>query len=91
MRSGPEKVLKLVAIVMGGIALMAAAIELKDAVQQERGAPSAAPVDDPLRAELARCRTLTPERLQTDTACREAWAENRKRFFDGPPQRGLKD
>lgn len=85
MRTGPEKVLKLVAIAMGGLVLLMAAIELQDAVMEERGAPVAATPDDPLRAELARCRTLTPEQIEADTACRAAWAENRRRFFDGAP------
>lgn len=89
MRTGPENVLKLVAIAMGGLVVLMAAIELRDAVKEERAAPVAATPDDPLRAELARCRTLTPEDLATDAACREAWAENRRRFFDGAPPRDL--
>jgi len=89
MRTGPERVLKFVAITMGGLVVLMAAIELHDAVREERGAPVAATPVDPLRAELARCRTLTPEDLATDTACRAAWAENRRRFFDGAPPREL--
>lgn len=89
MRTGPEKVLKVVAIAMGGLALLMVAIELQDAVKEERAAPVAATPDDPLRAELARCRTLTPDDLATDTACRAAWAENRRCFFDGASPREL--
>lgn len=89
MRTGPEKVLKLVAIAIGGLVVLMAAIELQDAVKKERALPVAETLDDPLRAELARCQTLTPEELETDTACRAAWAENRRRFFDGAPQRDL--
>ncbi|VVT24796.1 putative entry exclusion protein TrbK-alt [Rhizobium sp. EC-SD404] len=90
MRTAPEKMLKLVAIAMGGIVLLMMAIELRDAVKEERAAPVSVTPDDPLRTELARCRALAPEALETDTACRAAWAENRRRFFDGPPQ-GLED
>ncbi|MGK7755180.1 putative entry exclusion protein TrbK-alt [Roseovarius sp. C03] len=81
--------LKLVAIAMGGLVVLMAAIELQNAVKEDRTAPVAATPDDPLRAELARCRTLAPDDLKTDTACREAWAENRRRFFDGAPPRDL--
>lgn len=35
---------------------------------------------DPLRAELLRCRTLAPG--VDDLACRAAWDESRRRFFD---------
>ncbi|GLK51744.1 MULTISPECIES: putative entry exclusion protein TrbK-alt [Alphaproteobacteria] len=89
MRTGPEKVLKLIAIAMGGLVVLMAAMELQDAVKKERGTEVSVPASDPLRAELARCRALTPDELVTDTACREAWAENRRRFFDGAVPRGL--
>ncbi|WP_051631324.1 putative entry exclusion protein TrbK-alt [Afifella pfennigii] len=89
MRTGPERVLKFVAIAMGGLVVVMAAIELQDAITDERALPVAATPDEPLRAELARCRALTPDELVTDTACREAWAENRRRFFDGVPPRDL--
>jgi conjugative transfer region protein TrbK len=36
---------------------------------------------DPLAADLARCRTVTPEQLAADDTCRRVWAENRRRFF----------
>jgi conjugative transfer region protein TrbK len=31
--------------------------------------------------ELERCRTITPEELASDQACRRAWAELRQRFL----------
>ena len=37
MRTGPEKVLKLIAIAMGGLVVLMAAMELQDAVKKERG------------------------------------------------------
>lgn len=42
--------------------------------------PWAAP-NDPLAAELARCREVTPEQLVADDSCRRVWDENRRRFF----------
>jgi conjugative transfer region protein TrbK len=41
----------------------------------------AAVLVDPLAAELARCRTITPEQNAADDTCRRAWAESRRRFF----------
>lgn len=67
------------------LALVAAAIAL--AVNQSRhddndnAALPAAVLVDPLAAELARCRTITPEQNAADDTCRRAWAENRRRFF----------
>jgi len=43
--------------------------------------PSVAVLVDPLAAELARCRTITPEQNAADDSCRRAWAESRRRFF----------
>ena len=31
--------------------------------------------------ELKRCRTITPEQLASDEACRRAWVDHRRRFF----------
>lgn len=67
------------------LALAAAAIAL--AVNQSRHDDNdnavlpAAVLVDPLAAELARCRTITPEQNAADDTCRRAWAENRRRFF----------
>jgi conjugative transfer region protein TrbK len=67
------------------LALVAAAIAL--AVNQSRHDDNenavlpAAVLVDPLAAELARCRTITPEQNAADDTCRRAWAENRRRFF----------
>jgi conjugative transfer region protein TrbK len=38
-------------------------------------------VNDPLAADLARCRDVTAEQLAADDRCRRVWAENRRRFF----------
>jgi len=84
MRSRPDRVLKLIAFAMGGLVLLMAAMELGKAVKEEQADLVAPAADDPLRAELARCRDLTPEELATDTACQAAWAENRRHFFGAP-------
>ncbi|MBO6636930.1 MAG: putative entry exclusion protein TrbK-alt [Roseitalea sp.] len=83
MRAGPHMILRLIAIGMGGIAALMAAIELADSVTPPSGRVPATLEGDPLRAELMRCRTITPEELAADAACQAAWAENRRRFF-GP-------
>lgn len=84
MRSRPDRVLTLIAIAMGGLVLLMAAVELGKAVREDVAAPVMPAADDPLRAELTRCRSLTPEELATDNGCRAAWAENRRRFFSAP-------
>jgi conjugative transfer region protein TrbK len=86
MRGRPDRVLKLIACLMGGLVLIMAAMELGKALREDVGTTVMPAADDPLRAELARCRDLTPDDLATDTACQAAWAENRRRFFGAPPE-----
>lgn len=82
MAAGPNHFLRLIAFILGGLAALAAAFEFRDAVTPEQMPASVSEsVDDPLRATLWRCRTLAMEEVGTDTVCREAWAENRRRFF----------
>ncbi len=80
MKLTAETSLKGIAIAMGAIAALMAATELQRALDEE-AAPAISISDDPLRQTLQHCRTLTPEELETDIACQEAWAENRQRFF----------
>ena len=82
MRAGPAQILQLIAFGLGALAALAAAMEFADTLAPEREPESAVAVD-PLGAELARCRTLGLEEAAGDTACRQAWAEKRRRFF-GP-------
>jgi conjugative transfer region protein TrbK len=83
MRGPPDHILRLVAFGLGALAAFFAAVELANTVAPET--PAVSPVkDDPLQAELARCRSITPEDLDTDTACRAAWSEQRRRFFGLP-------
>ncbi len=87
-RESPHKRHDVVGLLLRAatLALVAAAIAL--AVNQSRrdddetaDVPSVAVLVDPLAAELARCRTITPEQNAADDSCRHAWAENRRRFF----------
>lgn len=83
MRRSPDQILRLIAFGLGGLAALFAATELANTVAPEAPVePSAG--DDPLQEELARCRTMTPEDLDTDTVCRAAWAEHRRRFLGLP-------
>ena len=85
MKLTAETTLKAIAIALGAIAALMAAMELQRALEEERAAEPAAVVsDDPLRESLQRCRTLTPEALEADTECQAAWEENRRRFFGSP-------
>lgn len=83
MRSSPAHILRLIAFGLGALAALFAAVELANTVALEAPVePSTG--DDPLQEELARCRAITPEDLDTDTACRAAWAEHRRRFLGLP-------
>ncbi len=46
-----------------------------------RDVAPAAMKNDPLAADLARCRDVTAEQIASDDTCRRVWAENRRRFF----------
>ena len=80
MAHDPQILLRAVAVIALIAAALATAVQLDRESALERSADTP-PTADPLRAELERCRTITPEDLATDTACQAAWAENRRRFF----------
>ena len=80
MARDPQILLRVIAVIALIAAALAAAVQLDRESPSERSADTP-PTGDPLRAELERCRTITPEDLATDTACQAAWAENRRRFF----------
>jgi len=80
MAHDPQILLRAVAIIALIAAALAAAVQFDRESATERSADTPS-TDDPLRVELERCRTITPEDLATDTACQAAWAENRRRFF----------
>ncbi len=80
MARDPQILMRAVAV----IALIAAALATAIQFDRERAPERSVDIrstDDPLRAELERCRKITPEHLATDTACQAAWTENRRRFF----------
>ncbi|GFE66583.1 putative entry exclusion protein TrbK-alt [Litoreibacter roseus] len=82
MKLSAETTLRGITIAMGAIAALMVAVEFQSALEAERaGEPATVVSDDPLRAMLQHCRTLTPEELETDTTCQAAWEENRRRFF----------
>ena len=80
MAHDPQILLRAVAVVALIAAALTAAVQFDRESASKRSADSPS-TDDPLRVELERCRTITPEELATDTACQAAWAENRRRFF----------
>ena len=80
MAHDPQMPLRAVAVIALIAAALATAVQLDRESATERST-DAPPTNDPLRVELERCRTITPEDLATDTACQTAWAENRRRFF----------
>ena len=70
----------LVAFGVGGLAALAAAVELTRTILPEETGHVV--TDNALRSTLARCRDLMPEDYATDTECRAAWEAARQRFFD---------
>ncbi len=80
MAHDPQILLRAVAVIALIAAALVTAVQLDRESAPERSVDTP-PTDDPLRAELERCRTINPEDLATDTACQAAWAENRRRFF----------
>lgn len=78
------KTLRLIAFGLGGLAALAAAVELGRTVLPENTGHVI--TDDALRTTLARCRDLTPEGYANDTDCRAAWEAARQRFFDLAPE-----
>ena len=73
------------AIVFVAIAITMTAIEMSRAPEPVREEPvsEVEPAGtDPLLAELRRCQALGATGAQ-DRDCLAAWAENRRRFFDG--------
>ncbi|MEM9840347.1 MAG: putative entry exclusion protein TrbK-alt [Pseudomonadota bacterium] len=82
MKLTAETTLRGIAIALGAVAALMAAMELQRALEDERAAkPTTVVSDDPLRKTLRRCRSLTPEALEADIECQAAWEENRRRFF----------
>lgn len=80
MPRDPKILLRGATIAIAIVLALTAAVQL-DGKTPVEGEVAPAATNDPLRAALVRCRTITPEDLAVDTACQAAWAENRRRFF----------
>ncbi|MDW3181507.1 putative entry exclusion protein TrbK-alt [Roseobacter sp.] len=78
------RILRLVAFGVGGLAALAAVVELTRTVLPTDTGHVVR--DNALSGTLARCRDLTPEDYATDTECRAAWKAARQRFFDLTPE-----
>ena len=71
---------------VAGVAVMvlvvaACAIKLRDDEEQASSVSPASEDPNPLAAELARCRSVTPEQKDALEACRRIWAEQRAQFL----------
>jgi len=71
---------------VAGVAVMvlvvaACAIKLRDDEEQASSASPASEDPNPLAAELARCRSVTPEQNDALEECRRVWAEQRRQFL----------
>jgi conjugative transfer region protein TrbK len=86
MQIGAPQILKAIAFTIGGLAALAAAIELGRVVMSEGTEAAATEVEaDPLHTTLARCRDPAPEDYANAADCRAAWEESRRYFFGLPP------
>jgi conjugative transfer region protein TrbK len=71
--------------IFAGVAVMvlvvaACAIKLRDQ-DQALSTSSVSQDANPLAAEVARCRTVTPEQKDALAECRRIWAEQRRQFL----------
>ena len=81
----PKLLARIGATVFVAIAITMTASEMSRAPEPAREEPFSGvePAGtDPLLAELRRCQALGAAGAE-DRACLAAWAENRRRFFDG--------
>ena len=82
----PKLLARIGAIVFVAIAITMTAIEMSrtpEPAREELLADIEPAGTDPLLAELRRCQSLGAAGAE-DRECIAAWAENRRRFFDGP-------
>lgn len=81
---GEDGVGSLLRFAAVAVVVAVAVIAIGEASRSRNAGRAVAPATathDPLAAELARCRGVTPEQLAIDDSCRRVWAENRRRFF----------
>jgi len=72
--------------IVTGVAVMvlvvaACVIKLRDDEERTSPASPASEGSDPLAAEFARCRTVTPEQKDALAECRRIWSEQRRQFL----------
>ena len=81
IRIDPDQFVPIAAIGLMVLSMAACAFQLHN--DEDEGAITS-PVSeqfDPFAAKLRRCQTVTSEQAAELEACRQAWAENRRRFL----------
>ena len=89
MPLGTVSTLRALALGMGGLAVLVAAIEFAEVDVRKEAGPGAAadePATDRFAGTLARCRNVAPDDEAALEACRAAWEEARRRFLGLPPE-----
>jgi conjugative transfer region protein TrbK len=88
---------RMIAVLAIGAGMIAAVAALREGGSEDNAParrlrdPGGEPVLAPLgNAELVRCRDLGMAAAD-DTACKKAWAEHRRRFFETPEPRRPED
>ena len=71
---------RIIAFTLGGIAVMAAFVELARDIGPASLSAPVAPRSDKTRG-LERCKSLSPEDAARDMDCRALWSAMRDRFF----------
>lgn len=92
MPLGTASTLRAIALGMGGLAALVAAVEFAEVSFSEKAGPTAVTekptTDEPgmggPAGTLASCRIVTPNDRTALEACRVAWEEARRRFFGLP-------
>src|SRR5260370_8493439 len=80
-RSGLDRLSIVAGVAVTVLVVAACAINLRDDQEQASSASPASEGPNPLAAELARCRSVTPEQTAALEACRRVWAEQRRQFL----------
>ena len=75
----------MAAMVLVVLSVTACAIRLREDGNQTASAIPSDEASDPLATKLAECRSVTSERKEALSECREAWAEKRREFLRQTP------
>lgn len=73
------------------LVVAACTINLRGESSGPSGGSTTSGIDNPLGAELERCRKVTSEQVPELQACRLVWAENRRRFLGPKKAAQIKD